>query len=104
MVILTALSRGAGGGAGFLAAGRLVGGAGGVGLALMMGCKAPFAVVWGVGMECWVGAGGGGGGCGARVVDTSSLRYADGAQPWPEPSTLLASHQPGWFGVSIWNA
>ncbi len=81
--MLTALSLGAGGGAGFLpeAAGRLAGGAGGVGFALVRGLFAvplgsPLVVLvvvvvvveeGGGGGTCLIvgGAGGGGGGAGA---------------------------------------
>ena len=67
--MLTALSLGAAGsGAGFLPAGRLLGGMGGVGLALARGRAAP-----GGGRECRAGAGGGGGGW-AAGVRASALR------------------------------
>jgi len=60
------LSRGVGGGAGFLPAGRLAGGAGGVGLALVAGgAPPPFALLGvggGGGRDAAAGAGGGGGG------------------------------------------
>lgn len=68
--MLTALSRGAGNGAGFLLPGRLAGGAGGAGLAprLMvtpLGAK-PFAA--GKGRAAATGGGGGGGGGAASSV------------------------------------
>lgn len=60
--MLTALSRGASGGAGFLLAGLLAGGAGGVGLALKPGLGAPLATApLATGATT---AGGGGGGAG----------------------------------------
>ena len=95
--MLTALSLGAGGGRGFLpaAVGRLAGGAGGVGFALTAGLVVPLAatplVDGGGGGTCRI-AGGAGGGVGLGL---SSSRYADGAQPCEEPSSFLASHQPG---------
>jgi hypothetical protein len=69
-----------------VAAGRLVGGAGGVGLERTV---APFAPL--------VLAAGGGGGVGRMTgagagAGISSLRYAEGTHPWVEP--FLASHQP----------
>lgn len=63
-------------GAGFLPAGRLAGGAGGLGL--------PLAGRAG-------GAGGGGGGAG---LCWTSSRYADGAQPDADLSRREANHQP----------
>jgi hypothetical protein len=60
----------------FLAAGRLAGGAGGLGL--------PFAGR----------AGGAGGGGGAAARWTTSSRYAEGAQPEADLSRRDASHQP----------
>lgn len=81
--MLTALSLGAGGGAGLLPIGRFVGGAGGVGLARVVGGgrvavplgTTPFTVVDGG----WTTvAGGGGGGVG---LGSSGVRYAEGAQP-----------------------
>ena len=95
--MLTALSLGAGGGAGFRPAGRFVGGAGGVGLARAVGIgrvavpfeTTPFAVAGGG----WTTvAGGGGGGVGLGVL--WGVRYAEGAHPCAEPSSFLASHQP----------
>ena len=83
-------SRGAGGGAGFRpAAGRFAGGAGGVGFPRMADPLEPLV---------FAGAGGGGGGVGRTTGaaggggGASSLRYADGAQPWP--AGVLASHHP----------
>jgi hypothetical protein len=80
-------SRGAGGG-GLRppAAGLFAGGAGGIGLARPAEPFAPLA---------FGAVGGGGGGVGlmtGAAGGASSLRYADGAQPWPEE--FLASHQP----------
>lgn len=63
LVILTALSLGAGGGAGFFPAGRFVGGRGGFGFAFTTGRGAPLLMVW---------AGRGGGRTGALTC--SSLR------------------------------
>jgi hypothetical protein len=79
-------SLGAGGGAGLRpAAGRLAGGAGGVGLP-----RTPFA-------PFVFAAGGGGGGVGRMVGGggggATSSRYAEGAQP--SPAGVLTSHQPG---------
>jgi hypothetical protein len=84
-------SRGAGGGAGLrpAAAGLFAGGVGGVGLART---AEPFAPL---GLDA---PGGGGGGVGRMTGATdggggaSSLRYAEGAQPWPV--AVLASHHP----------
>lgn len=84
-------SRGAGGGAGLrpAAAGLFAGGAGGVGLPLTAEPFAPLGLETpgggGGGVGRMTGAGGGGGGA-------SSLRYAEGAQPWPV--AVLASHHP----------
>jgi len=85
---LIALSLSAGGGAGFVTAavGRLTGGTGAAGFAFTAGRAAPFAT--------------GGGGGGARAAETaggggaSSFRYAEGAQPWVDELSFLASHQP----------
>ena len=71
--MLTALSLGAGGGAGFLPAGRFVGGAGGVGLARTEGiaCDVPFGTnpfVVGTGRAAAAGGGGGGAGFGKSGV------------------------------------
>lgn len=94
--MLTALSLGAGGGAGFLPTGLFVGGAGGVGLARAVSTERvavplrtmPFAVLEGG----WaVGAGGAGGGAGLGI---SGVRYAEGAQPCAEASSFLTSHHP----------
>ena len=96
--ILTALSLGAGGGAGFLPAPGRFGGAGGVGFALLAAGRGtvpliPFvaAAGGGGGLERVAGCGGAGGG---RGFGASSTRYAEGVQPWEEPSSFLASHQP----------
>ena len=98
MLMLTALSLGAGGGAGFLPAmGRLAGGAGGVGLAPLTAGRGtepfvdtPFDRGGGSGTDRVVTGGGGGGGGAAA----SSFRYADGAHPFAEPSSFWANHQP----------
>jgi hypothetical protein len=88
--ILKPESRGAGGGAGFRppAAGRLAGGAGGAGFARAADPLAPFAPF------TLGGAVGGGGGPGliTGAGGASSLRYAEGAQPWPV--AVFASHHP----------
>ena len=85
--MLTALSLGAGAGAGFFAAGLLDGGAGGVGFALAPGCgMAPLPLIIGA-----TTAGGAGGGVG---LGASLTRYADGAHPCAEPSSFLPSHHP----------
>ena len=86
LVILVPESRGAGGGIGLRppAAGRFDGGAGGCGLARMTGAV-PFFDGGGGGVGRKAGAGGGGG--------ASSLRYAEGAQPFL-PEEFLANHQP----------
>ncbi len=74
LLILTALSLAGSGAAGFLPTGLLAGGTGAAGLVLAAGRVAPSAT--------------GGGGGGARAVAAgggawaSSLRYAEGAQPW----------------------
>ena len=93
--MLTALSRGAGGGAGatFRAAmfGLLAGGAGGAGLAFAAAAVAvPF--VAGVGIGRATGGAGGGAGLGAGAACSS--RYASGAQPWMDVVGLMQSHQP----------
>jgi hypothetical protein len=75
------LSRAAEAGAGFFAAGRFAGGAGGAGLPR----RPPFAGRAG-------GAGGAGGGAGLLIT---SSRYAEGAHPEADLSSLLANHQPG---------
>ena len=103
-LILTVLSRGVGGGGGFLppAPGRL-GGAGGVGLALTTGLLAkplaPLAPFWwaeggGGGIGRLTAAGGGGGGSGG--VYSCFSRYAAGAKPvvplflrtWSQPPSM----------------
>lgn len=96
--MLTALSRGAGGGAGFRPAGRFVGGAGGVGFVRAVGIARDdsLATMPFVGAEANEGAAGGaGGGVGFA---TSGVRYADGTQPCAEPSSFLVSHQPVAWG------
>jgi hypothetical protein len=92
--MLTALSRGAGGGAGtaLRAAmfGRFAGGAGGAGLVL---AAAAAPLVAGAGVD--LGAvGGGGGGAGFGVGATCSSRYASGVQPCAEVVMFMHSHQP----------
>lgn len=97
--ILTALSLGPGGGAGFFPAGRLVGGAGGAGFARTVGRgrdvpfgTTPFVLV---AVEWAKAVGGGGGGAGLGLgVSAWGVRYAEGAHPCVEPSIFLASHQP----------
>lgn len=72
--------------------GLFIGGTGAVGL--------PFAATAGVRAAAEVplvaGAAGGGGGGGARaaVVGASSLRYAEGVQPWTPVEMSFVSHQP----------
>jgi hypothetical protein len=92
--ILTALSRGAGGGAGFLPAifGRLAGGAGGAGLALAAAAVAA-PLMEGTGLAL-AAAGGGGGGAGLGVGAACSSRYAWGVQPWTEVVMFIHNHQP----------
>jgi len=89
LAILVPESRGAGGSAGLRppAAGRFAGGAGGWGLARTTGAV-PFAFAGGGGGGVGRKAGAAGGGGGA-----SSLRYAEGAQPFL-PEEFLANHQP----------
>ena len=94
--MLTALSRGAGGGVGtaFLLAmfGRFAGGAGGAGLALAAAAvAAPLAAGTGLALGA---AGGGGGGAGLGVGATCSSRYAWGVQPWTEVVMFMHNHQP----------
>lgn len=55
----------------------------------------PFADGGGAGTARIAGAGGVGGAGGAVGLGASSMRYAEGAHPWEEPSSFLASHQPG---------
>lgn len=76
--MLTALSLGAGGGAAFLPAGLLPGGAGGVGLAFSPGLEAPL-VILPLAVDA-TGAGGGGGGTGL-AASWCGARYAEGVQP-----------------------
>jgi len=76
--MLTALSLGAGGGAGFLPAGLFPGGAGGLGLAFGPGLETPLVIVP-LAMDA-TGAGGGGGGAGL-AASWYDARYAEGAQP-----------------------
>jgi len=96
------LSRGAAGGAGLRPTGLFDGGAGGPTFPCAPGqgpaCTTPFALVvplvvegGGGGTERAATIGGAGGGAG---FTTCSSRYADGAQPDPDPSRLFASHQP----------
>ena len=91
--MLTALSRGAGGGVGtaLRAAifGRFAGGAGGAGLAL---AAAAAPLVAGAGVD--LGAAGGGGEAGFGVGATCSSRYASGVQPCAEVVMFIHSHQP----------
>lgn len=95
--MLTALSLRVGGGAGFLPPPGRFGGAGGVGFAFEAAGRAvpltPLVdAAWGGGgTERATGCGGAGGGMG---LGASSARYAEGTQPWAEPSSFLASHQP----------
>jgi len=89
--MLTALSLGAGGGAGFLPAGLFPGGAGGLGLAFRPGLEAPLVIVP-LAMDA-TGAGGGGGGAGF-AASWCGARYAEGVQPSLEPSSFLPSHHP----------
>ena len=76
--MLTALSLGAGGGAGFLPAGLFPGGAGGLGLAFRPGLEAPLVIVP-LAMDA-TGAGGGGGGANF-AASWCGARYAEGVQP-----------------------
>lgn len=95
--MLTALSRGAGGGAGtaFLPAmfGRFAGGAGGAGLAFAAAAVAAAPLADGTGLALGA-AGGGGGGAGLGVGATCSSRYAWGVQPWTEVAMFMHNHQP----------
>ena len=96
--MLTALSLGARGGTGFLPAPGRFGGAGGVGFAFAAAGRVPlmpFVDGGGAGTARMAGAGGAGGAGGAVGLGASSMRYAEGAHPWEEPSSFLASHQPG---------
>lgn len=93
--MLTALSRGAAGGAGatFRAAmfGLLAGGAGGAGLAFAAAAvAAPFVA----GVEVGLAMGGAGGGAGLGAGTACSSRYASGAQPWTEVVVFKQSHHP----------
>jgi hypothetical protein len=94
--MLTALSRGAGGGAGLRPAivGRLAGGAGGAGF-VFAAAAAPTPPL-GTGEGVARGAvGGGGGGVGfGGGADFCSSRYASGVQPWAEVVVFMHSHQP----------
>lgn len=94
---LTALSRGATGGAGFRPAilGLFDGGAGGAGLdfaaAAFAAAVAPFVILF----EPALGpTGGGGGGVGLGAGATCSSRYDSGVQPWTEVVKFMHNHQP----------
>lgn len=81
------------GGAGFRPAGRLAGGAGGVGLPLI-----PFAIPFATDFEPG-GAGGAeractGGAGGGAALGVYSSRYAEGTQPDAELSNLFPNHHP----------
>lgn len=96
--MLTALSRGAGGGAGAALRpamlGRLAGGAGGAGLALAFAAAAaPAPFVTGLGVARGA-VGGGGGGVGRGAAATCSSRYASGVHPWADVVMFMQSHHP----------
>lgn len=76
------------GAAGFFAAGRLAGGAGGVGLA-----RSPPLAAGRAG-----GAGGAGGGAGFCTISST---YADGAHPEADLSSRLANHHPKCTSVAV---
>lgn len=96
--MLTALSRGAGGGAGAVLLpamlGRLAGGAGGAGLALAAAAVAA-PLVAGTGLARGAAGGGGGGvGLGAGAGAACSSRYASGVQPCTDVAVFIHNHQP----------
>ena len=92
--MLTALSRGAGGGAGFRPAGRFEGGAGGVGFVRAVGILRDDPLATMPFVEAEANEGAAGGATGGVGLATSGVRYADGTQPCAEPSSFLVNHQP----------